>query len=526
MKKYLLIILLIGQFGNAQYNLFARQNFAKSISAPTYNTYIGGVSATISTASALATKLGISVGAISNFTIVGSDIKCKITGSYGIPASAFTSDTNITNYIDSDGLVNQVGNDAFNGALSFDKIVLNGITSLGIGVGGGNIFRYCPLEVFEAPLLTNLNTYAIFNNTTNPISAYMPLLATIASSVSGNENVFLGIYPGTKLYVKPSLATVNAGGVEGDIAYSITQGATISYVSNFTAPSAISDLSAGTIYNTAIQLNFTPPSSTNTIDYYECYANGVFKNRITGSGQYITGLTASTNYDITIKAVDIFYNKSTSNVLNVSTNTTSAVPTTGLVSYYKLDSNANDSFGINNGTDTSVSYVAGKVNNAGSYNGTTSKTIIGNPSNVQLSSGTISCWIKASSAGASYRQIFGKNNAFNLFLKDGVLVGYNYGSFGGVGDRSTGVNLNDGRWHHLVYVFDSSVTNGSSIYIDGVLKLTFSMSVSSQTEVLCIGFNAGVQFINALIDEPNIYNTKLTQNEIDRIFNSGIGTTL
>lgn len=41
---------------------------------------------------------------------------------------------------------------------------------------------------------------------------------------------------------------------------------------------------------------------------------------------------------------------------------------TNLVSYYKLDSNSNDSVGSNNGTDTSVSYVAGKIGNAGSYN--------------------------------------------------------------------------------------------------------------------------------------------------------------
>jgi hypothetical protein len=74
------------------------------------------------------------------------------------------------------------------------------------------------------------------------------------------------------------------------------------------------------IYNTAIQLNFTPPNSTNAIEFYECYANGKFQNEILESGQAITGLAPNTNYNITVVAVDVFYNKSVvSNNVNVST---------------------------------------------------------------------------------------------------------------------------------------------------------------------------------------------------------------
>lgn len=55
--------------------------------------------------------------------------------------------------------------------------------------------------------------------------------------------------------------------------------------------------------------------------------------------------------------------------------------TDNLISYYKLDSNSNDSVGTNNGTDTSVSYVAGKIGNAASFNGSTS-TILANTSDI------------------------------------------------------------------------------------------------------------------------------------------------
>lgn len=73
--------------------------------------------------------------------------------------------------------------------------------------------------------------------------------------------------------------------------------------------------------------------------------------------------------------------------------------TDNLVSYYKLDSNSNDSIGSNNGTDTSVSYVAGKIGNAGSFNGSTSYINI--PDSTTLSFTNKICtwnfWFKTSS---------------------------------------------------------------------------------------------------------------------------------
>lgn len=107
-------------------------------------------------------------------------------------------------------------------------------------------------------------------------------------------------------------------------------------------PNPITDLSAGTIYNTAIKLNFTPPSSTNAIDYYDLYLNGILQSqRITASGQYVIGLTPSTNYDITLKAVDIFHNKSVvSNIVALSTTSVNimAAETTSFASRISADS--------------------------------------------------------------------------------------------------------------------------------------------------------------------------------------------
>ncbi|MEG7685968.1 hypothetical protein, partial [Listeria monocytogenes] len=69
------------------------------------------------------------------------------------------------------------------------------------------------------------------------------------------------------------------------------------------------------------QLNFTPPSSTNAISYYEVWINGGFtEQRITANGQITGGLNQNAINTIQVVAVDIFLNKSViSNMVSVQT---------------------------------------------------------------------------------------------------------------------------------------------------------------------------------------------------------------
>lgn len=489
--------------------------------APVYNTYIGGVAGTISTASALAAKLGISVGAISNFAIVGGDIKCKITGSYAMPDNAFLNNTEIT-YFSDNSIVNEIKSSCFYNCPKLSWISMSGVLS----ITGVNSFRDTPkLQEIYFPNCTAIANNAFYNGDNIKLKTYaFPKLTNLGSTV-GNNNVFYDYTQNAKLICPVSLQTVNSGSPDGDIQALLTGSGAVVYSTNLTSPDYVTTLAAGTIYNTAIQLNFTAPSSANSIDHYECWVNGIKKNNITSSGQYVIGLTSYTNYSISIVAVDVFYNKSTvSNILNVSTLNNTWDISTGLISYYKLDSNSKDYYNSNNGTDTSVSYITGKISNAGSYNGTTSKTVIGNPIDLQISSGTISCWIKTTNPGASYRHIFGKPNAYSMFLVDGIFGIYSWA--GASGFKTTGVDLRDGNWHHIAFVFESG-TSLNYLYVDGVLKLTTSMTISNQATNFEIGESTpNNQKINALIDEGSVYNAKLTLAQIQLIYNSGNGITL
>jgi hypothetical protein len=125
---------------------------------------------------------------------------------------------------------------------------------------------------------------------------------------------------------------------------------------------AIADLNVTAFDDTSITLDWTTPSADNPIDYYEVYLDGVFYENTTDAteGWVVTGLTAATSYDITLKTVDDLGNKSgfsnevtqaTSGAFNFATN---------MMAYWKLATNSNDSSGnAHNGTDTGMAYSGG-----------------------------------------------------------------------------------------------------------------------------------------------------------------------
>jgi hypothetical protein len=201
----------------------------------------------------------------------------------------------------------------------------------------------------------------------------------------------------------------------------------------------------------------------------------------------------------------------------------------GLIARYTFDggdmtSNVADSSGSgNNGYlvgQTSTTTVIGKLGQALSFDGSNDVVSAGNAANLQISNGTISAWIKTSAAGSSYRGIVTKQNAFGMFLKDNVFMMYDWG---GGAERSSGVSLNDNSWHHVACSFQSGVASGTFCYVDGVLSLTTTITVSDQDVVLEIGNGNEVnQYFAGLIDDPRVYNRALSASEIKQLAGSGL----
>ncbi|MCR4030734.1 MULTISPECIES: fibronectin type III domain-containing protein [Flavobacterium] len=264
------------------------------------NTYIGGIGPSINNPVLLANKLGIAVNRIKLFRVIDNDIECAIIGGmYEVKGFNHTDVSQITYYRDPTGIVSGIGPQGF--------------------YNTGLIEGYFPNATYISVAAFDQNLYPSGKPKNLLKKLYIPSVTKIGNTTL-NESVFRsGNLNAGKIWANPILQTINSGGVEGDLAFLAT-GNTIVYVNDFTKPDNITNLSATSIYNTGIQLSFTPPNSINGIDWYEVYVNGIYKQDIKNSGDIISGLTKNTNYNINLIAVDNLHNKSVSSAtLNFTT---------------------------------------------------------------------------------------------------------------------------------------------------------------------------------------------------------------
>lgn len=164
---------------------------------------------------------------------------------------------------------------------------------------------------------------------------------------------------------------------------------------------------------------------------------------------------------------------------------------------------------------TLVNSVTFSSSNAGSFvfNGSNNYINFGNSATVQQSSGTLSAWVKSSSPGGSFRGIIAKQGAYGLFFADSILVTYDWGA---AATRSTGINIADGNWKNVVLTYQSGVTNGTKVYLNGASVLTTTITISSQSMGNLFGgaeANAS-QFAACSAASFNMYNRVLTAQEV------------
>lgn len=145
---------------------------------------------------------------------------------------------------------------------------------------------------------------------------------------------------------------------------------------------------------------------------------------------------------------------------------------------------------------------------------------VANTTSLQINQGAVGAWIKTSDSGAGYHGIVVKEFSYGIFLISNVVGIYDW-STGAT--RSTGVNLADGLWHHVVLTFNSGEANNTKIYIDGAHVLDTTMTVQTHlNENLGIGDSIGnsQNFIGS-IDEVRVYNRALSAGEVRALYGLG-----
>jgi trimeric autotransporter adhesin len=136
--------------------------------------------------------------------------------------------------------------------------------------------------------------------------------------------------------------------------------------------------------------------------------------------------------------------------------------------------------------------------------------------------GTIEAWIKTTNAGTSFRGIVVREFHYGIFLNNNQLMSYNWTGNGTSGAMTyTGATLNDNQWHHVALTFQTGVTSGAQLYLDGQpVGPAFTHFENVQATDFRIGTNGLVgQFFQGSIDQVKIYGRVLSPSEINDSYN-------
>jgi hypothetical protein len=216
----------------------------------------------------------------------------------------------------------------------------------------------------------------------------------------------------------------------------------------------------------------------------------------------------------------------------------------GLKVYYKLedtsDSSGNGLTLTNHGT---VTFTAGKVNNAANFVSASSQYLNHvNATPYQMGTGdfTYAFWIKFTATGARSIMDYGQTGATPGYAVDSISLGGSSMGFQiSLSDGTTSpaypfINTthawNDGRWHLLVVTCSRS---GNMVaYVDNIPdgSTSITSNPSSVNSNNGFGFSLGANYaggslFDGSLDEFGLWNRVLTSTEIAHLWNGGAGTT-
>jgi len=175
----------------------------------------------------------------------------------------------------------------------------------------------------------------------------------------------------------------------------------------------------------------------------------------------------------------------------------------------------------NNGSLVNSPTFSTSVGNIFTFNGTNQYINCGNTSPLQITVGTVSAWVRATSGNSSYRGIITKQNAWGLFLLNNVFICYDWGN--GV-PRSTGITIGNSTWYNVAMTFTQTIgtpSNNVILYLNGLPVLTTTVKHSSHTASIQLAWaNFAGQYLIGDIAQGIVYNKVLTATEVLQNFNA------
>jgi len=211
----------------------------------------------------------------------------------------------------------------------------------------------------------------------------------------------------------------------------------------------------------------------------------------------------------------------------------------GLTAYWNFESNLVDqAHGVVGTASTTANNLTFQGTNAGyTANGKIGAAYRGNGGNgyaqtadsVDLEASgnnlSFSVWFRVAAFDTTNQTLLAKGVANNYRIQREELNTNVKADPGGVG--SGGLNVNDGQWHHIVYIHHAAT--GGALYLDGNPAGTSAVqSLSDSPTLFMIGQNPALlnRAWRGDIDEVGIWRRALTAVEVAQLWNGGNGITL
>ena len=141
---------------------------------------------------------------------------------------------------------------------------------------------------------------------------------------------------------------------------------------------------------------------------------------------------------------------------------------------------------------------------------------------------TVSVWLKSNGFANTWEAIVTKGDSAWRIHRSGSTDTVSFGTnhSGAASDLAATTNVNDGKWHHIVGVYNArSSPPVKHVYVDGQLEATATVGATLDVNDfrVMVGRNqeAGGRYLNAVIDELGIWRRALLESEIKAMYEVG-----
>ena len=354
----------------------------------------------------------------------------------------------------------------------------------------------------------------------------------------GGDSIYGQYFAGTIDEVRIYNTALTQAQIQADMNSPIGSGS-----SDTEPPTAPTNLTAAAAGSSQIDLTWSASTDNVGVTGYiveRCQGGGCsnfasLPGSPTGTAYTDTGLSPNTTYRYRVRAVDAASNLSGySNIVGATTQSGGGAPP-GLVAAYAFDeatgSTLSDASGNGNtGTISGATWTSGRYSYGLAFNGSSARVNVQDAPSLDLTSAmTLEAWVKPTTVTSSWRDVIYKGND-NYYLMatsspGGTARPVGGATIAGVHQEAFGtVAITANTFTHLATTYDGSAVR---LFVNGtqVASKAATGSIATSTNQLQIGGDSIYgQYFAGTIDEVRIYNTALTQAQIQADMNSPIGS--